>query len=109
MQKHRIEVAGPSRRPAARDPVEALDERPRAQARIGPREPQRRSRNLASVLTNRQHRFARQLQEQRDEQQRELSGRAWDWDFPQRGIRMARENYLAQRDGYGQALVFLHP
>ncbi|WP_168991693.1 hypothetical protein, partial [Paraburkholderia sp. UYCP14C] len=25
------------------------------------------------------------------------------------GIRMARENYLAQRDGYGQALVFLHP
>ncbi|UIF88502.1 Type III effector protein (Skwp5) (plasmid) [Cupriavidus necator] len=109
MERYQIAAAAPSHKGPARDAIEALDERHHSRMRIEPSEPQRRSRNLGRVLTYPEHEFGRQLRNQRDAQQRVLSGNAKDADFPELAIRMARENVLAQRNGYGQALVFLRP
>ncbi|UIF89175.1 hypothetical protein KAF44_28845 (plasmid) [Cupriavidus necator] len=109
MERYQIAAAAPSRKRPARDAIEALDERHHSRMRIEPSEPQRRSRNLGRVLTYPEHEFGRQLRNQRYAQQQVLSGNAKDADFPELAIRMARENVLAQRNGYGQALVFLRP
>ncbi|UIF88876.1 Type III effector protein (Skwp5) (plasmid) [Cupriavidus necator] len=109
MERYQIAAAAPSRKGPARDAIEALDERHHSRMRIEPSEPQRRSRNLGRVLTYPEREFGRQLRNQRDAQQQVLSGNAKDADFPELAIRMARENVLAQRNGYGQALVFLRP
>ncbi|UIF88758.1 hypothetical protein KAF44_26150 (plasmid) [Cupriavidus necator] len=109
MERYQIAAAAPSRKGPARDAIEALDERHHSRMRIEPSEPQRRSRNLGRVLTYPEHEFGRQLRNQRDAQQQVLSGNAKDADFPELAIRLARENVLAQRNGYGQALVFLRP
>ncbi|UIF88373.1 hypothetical protein KAF44_23225 (plasmid) [Cupriavidus necator] len=109
MERYQIAAAAPSRKGPARDAIEALDERHHSRMRIEPSEPQRRSRNLGRVLTYPEHEFGRQLRNQRYAQQQVLSGNAKDADFPELAIRMARENVLAQRNGYGQALVFLRP
>ncbi|UIF88780.1 hypothetical protein KAF44_26290 (plasmid) [Cupriavidus necator] len=109
MERYQIAAAAPSRKRPARDAIEALDERHHSRMRIEPSEPQRRSRNLGRVLTYPEHEFGRQLRNQRYAQQQVLSGNAKDADFPEFAIRMARENVLAQRNGYGQALVFLRP
>ncbi|MFP4854739.1 hypothetical protein, partial [Paraburkholderia sp. BR14264] len=92
-----------------RDPEDALDDRERTRARIGPYESQRRTRCLARHLTYPEREVSRTVEAQRREQQQLLSRDRRDDGFPQRCFRMAAENVLAQRNGYGRALVFLRP
>ncbi|MFP4854602.1 hypothetical protein ACLFKR_38505, partial [Paraburkholderia sp. BR14264] len=108
-QESRAQAAGPSRKRTVRDPEDALDDRERTRTRSGPYESQRRTRCLAKYLTYRQHEFSRTVEAQRREQQQLLSRDRRDDGFPQRCLRMAAENELAHRNGYGRALVFLRP
>ncbi|WP_429496267.1 XopAD/skwp family type III secretion system effector [Paraburkholderia youngii] len=108
-QESRAQAAGPSRKRTVRDPEDALDDRERTRARIGPYESQRRSRCLARHLTYPEREFSHEVEEQRREQQRLLSRDRRDDGFPQRCFRMAADNVLARGNGYGRALVFLCP
>ncbi|MGF6292561.1 GH24 family phage-related lysozyme (muramidase) [Paraburkholderia youngii] len=108
-QESRTQAAGPSRKRMVRGPEDALDDRERTRARIGPYESQRRSRCLARHLTYPEREFSRKAEEQRREQQQLLSRDRRDDGFPERCLHMAADNVLAQHNGYGRALVFLRP
>ncbi|UIF88465.1 hypothetical protein KAF44_24020 (plasmid) [Cupriavidus necator] len=104
----RAQTGGPSRQRTVRDPEDALDDRERTTARIGPDEIRRRSPCLAEYLTY-PHGLGQQVVEQRREQQQLLLRERRDDGFPQRCFLMAADNVLARRNGYGRALVFLCP